>query len=130
MLKKSKSLFALCLMLILSLSIATGAFAASSASIVVEKWTNNVTAPVDGQGQYGRVTLASYVGSGTANIQIKEPGSTTWRSPTFSDPDFLFLQTPENGGTATTSFWMSRGHQYRLQVWGDNGVTAGYIYNY
>ncbi|MEK3947323.1 hypothetical protein MHB46_02380 [Paenibacillus sp. FSL H7-0703] len=130
MLKKSKFLFIFSLIFILSFSAASTIFAASSANIVVEKWTSNVTVPVDGQGQYGRVTVASYSGSGSVRIQIKEPDSTTWRSPTVNDADFLFLSTPDNGGTVTANYWMSRGYQYRLSVWGDNAITAGYIYNY
>jgi hypothetical protein len=103
--------------------------AVAEASGSFAPYTYGYVGPVDGQGQYGRVTLTSTTNdpSTSANVEVYYDGY--WHTPDFNDSDFAFLDFG-SGGIATTNFYMSIGRKYRLHVFNYTGTATGYIRAY
>ncbi|MDQ0816088.1 hypothetical protein QF033_000666 [Bacillus pumilus] len=127
-----KKLIALILTFVMSLVFINSASAASTfESVTVGGWDNAYTSPVDGQGQYGRITLQGTAGSQAyAFVEVYYNG--TWHRPTVNEPDFGWLWLGSGVSQDTTNYYMEKGKKYRLYVntTGSNYTAKGYIRTY
>lgn len=126
-----KKLIALVLTFIMSLVFINSASAASTfESITVGSRENSVsTSPVDGQGQYGRITLQGPSGSGAfAFVEIYQNG--TWHRPNIHEHGFGWLWLSDGVSEATNNYYMEKGKKYRLSVSTSDYSAKAYIRTY
>ncbi|WP_366561792.1 hypothetical protein AB0R65_14485 [Bacillus velezensis] len=125
-----KKLFALALAVIMSMVFINSASAASTyESVNVGPWESKYTGVVEGQGQYGRITLQGTAGSGAdAWVEVYTNGN--WYMPNVHEREFGWLALLDGVSTDTTNYYFEKGKKYRLGVSGNGYGAKGYIRTY
>ncbi|MFB9330078.1 hypothetical protein ACFFSY_29395 [Paenibacillus aurantiacus] len=120
---KKKSVVSFFLAVIVLLIAAVPAFAANSSSITVSTYQHAMTPlPVDGLGQYGKITLS---GNGDASLYVYyNKGDGVWRQWTINDPGTGWLFLSSTGGSKYLDFYMNIGWQYKVEVFASNSTSA------
>ncbi|MCE3202783.1 hypothetical protein [Paenibacillus sonchi] len=102
--------------------------AGESTSVVVNPVTYAFSSPINGAGQYGKISLES---SGKAELFVYyNTGDGVWRSTDISYPGTGFIFLDESGGSSSLNFFMNLGWQYKVYVFADTYTAKGYIRNY
>ncbi|WP_224930532.1 hypothetical protein [Bacillus safensis] len=127
-----KKIIALVFAVIMSVAFTSTASAANTfGSVNVPPRSTGYTETVDGQGQYGRITLEGTVGSYPyAFVEVYSNGQ--WKQPTINDPELGFLSLINNVSRDTDNYYFEKGKKYRLYVstLAEEYSAKGYIRTY
>ncbi|MEK5418861.1 MULTISPECIES: hypothetical protein [Paenibacillus] len=102
--------------------------AGESTSVVVAPVTYQFSNPINGAGQYGKITLES---AGKASLYVYyNTGNGVWTSMNIHDPGTSFILLDAGQGSDSLTFYMNLGWQYKVYVFAETHTAKGYIRNY
>ncbi|WP_036725907.1 hypothetical protein [Paenibacillus sp. FSL R7-277] len=99
-----------------------------STSITVDPVNHGFSNPINGAGQYGKITLESV---GKANLFVYyNTGNGVWTQMNISDPGTGFILLDAGEGSKSLNFFMNLGWQYKVNVSAYTHIAKGYLRNY
>ncbi|OMD84351.1 hypothetical protein BSK49_20960 [Paenibacillus odorifer] len=102
--------------------------AGESTSVVVAPVTYTLSNPINGAGQYGKITLES---AGKASLFIYyNTGNGVWTNMGINDPGDSGILLDAGEGSESLDFYMNLGWQYKIKVYAETHTAKGYIRNY
>lgn len=112
-------------------SLSVQAVGESTSVTAVSRGNYVMSSPINGAGQYGKITLTSK-GESTLFVYINK-GDGVWRQQNIGDSGVGHLFLEAKGGSDSLTFYMNKGWQYKIEVSSSVGnaySATGYIKNY